>query len=256
MKTYRIITTLLSAAVFVSCNYLDFDETNGLNTHDNIYKYFDNTKQMLTNVYSYIPQDFGAVEEAMRDCASDDAEFGNTGGGVQDFNNGNWSALRTHDTAWSLYNGIRAANEFIASIADVDFSRFEYGPSYPNWERQLRYFPYEARMLRAFYFFELARRYGDIAMPTRVLTIEEANTIGKMSFDEVIGFIVAECDACAADGNLPNTYVGEPGNETGRITRGFALALKSKALLYAASELTILRWMSSVGNVRRRQRWI
>lgn len=121
MKTYRIITTLLSAAVFVSCNYLDFDETNGLNTHDNIYKYFDNTKQMLTNVYSYIPQDFGAVEEAMRDCASDDAEFGNTGGGVQDFNNGNWSALRTHDTAWSLYNGIRAANEFIASIADVDF---------------------------------------------------------------------------------------------------------------------------------------
>ena len=250
MKTYRIITTLLSAAVFVSCNYLDFDETNGLNTHDNIYKYFDNTKQMLTNVYSYIPQDFGAVEEAMRDCASDDAEFGNTGGGVQDFNNGNWSALRTHDTAWSLYNGIRAANEFIASIADVDFSRFEYGPSYPNWERQLRYFPYEARMLRAFYFFELARRYGDIAMPTRVLTIEEANTIGKMSFDEVIGFIVAECDACAADGNLPNTYVGEPGNETGRITRGFALALKSKALLYAASELhnpsmDVERWKRS-----------
>ena len=124
MKTYRIITTLLSAAVFVSCNYLDFDETNGLNTHDNIYKYFDNTKQMLTNVYSYIPRISGAVEEAMRDCASDDAEFGNTGGGVQDFNNGNWSALRTHDTAWSLYNGIRAANEFIASIADVDFSRF------------------------------------------------------------------------------------------------------------------------------------
>ena len=105
-------------------------------------------------------------------------------------------------------------------------------------------------MLRAFYFFELARRYGDIAMPTRVLTIEEANTIGKMSFDEVIGFIVAECDACAADGNLPNTYVGEPGNETGRITRGFALALKSKALLYAASELhnpsmDVERWKRS-----------
>ena len=105
-------------------------------------------------------------------------------------------------------------------------------------------------MLRAFYFFELARRYGDIAMPTRMLTIEEANTIGKTSFDEVIGFIVAECDACAADGNLPNTYVGEPGNETGRITRGFALALKSKALLYAASELhnpsmDVERWKRS-----------
>ena len=237
MKTFRIIATLLCGVCLGSCHYLDFDETNGLNTHDNIYKYFDNTKQMLTNVYSYIPQDFGAVEEAMRDCASDDASFGNTGGGVQDFNNGNWSALNTHDTAWTLYNGIRAANEFITSIAETDFSRFQYEASYPNWERQLRYFPYEARVLRAFYLFELARRYGDIAMPTRMLTIEEANTIAKTPFDQVIEFIVSECEACASDGNLPDTYVGEPGNETGRITRGFALALRSKALLYAASEL-------------------
>lgn len=92
----------------------------------------------------------------------------------------------------------------------MTFSRFEVRTELSELGKELRYFPYEARMLRAFYFFELARRYGDIAMPTRVLTIEEANTIGKMSFDEVIGFIVAECDACAADGNLPNTYVGEP----------------------------------------------
>lgn len=256
MKTYRIITTLLSAAVFVSCNYLDFDETNGLNTHDNIYKYFDNTKQMLTNVYSYIPQDFGAVEEAMRDCASDDAEFGNTGGGVQDFNNGNWSALRTHDTAWSLYNGIRAANEFIASIADVDFSRFEYGPSYPNWERQLRYFPYEARMLRAFYFFELARRYGDIAMPTRVLTIEEANTIGKMSFDEVIGFIVADADACAADGHCPIRMSASQVTRRDVSPGASHSHSNPRHCSMRRASCTILRWMSSVGNVRRRQRWI
>ena len=237
MKTYRILALLTVSAVAVSCHFLDFDETDGLYTHEDIYKYFDNTKQMLTNVYSYIPQDFGAIDGAMRDNACDDAECGNAGCDVQDFNNGNWSSLSTHDTAWSLYDGIRAANGFIASIADVDFSRFEHSTGYENMEKQLRYFPYEARVLRAFYFFELARRYGDIAMPTRVLSIAEANTIGKTAFHDVIAFIVAECDECASDGNLPDTYAGQPGNETGRVTRGFALALKSKALLYAASEL-------------------
>lgn len=237
MKKIKLFATLFCAVALASCNYLDFDETSGLYTHDDIYKYFAQTKQMLTNVYSYMPQDLGAIDGAMRDCASDDAEYGNTGGSVQLFNNGNWSALTTVDTAWNLYYGIRAANEFIASVAEVDFSRYENDTSYQNWIRQLRYFPYEARMLRAYYFFELAKRYGDIAMPVKMLSTEEANSIGKTPFDEVIAFIVDECDACASDGNLPDTYVGEPNNETGRITRGFALALKTKALLYAASEL-------------------
>ncbi len=219
----------------VSCQFSNFDETNGLYTHDDIYSYFNETKQMLTNVYSYVPQDFGTLSGAMRDCASDDAEYANTGGAVQDFNTGNWSSLNTVDNAWSLYRGIRAANEFIKSLETVDFSRYQYDSNYKNWMAQLQYFPYEARVLRSFYFFELAKRYGDIAMPTEMLTIEEANTIGKTSFNEVVEYIVRECDECAQ--NLPETYQGEPNNEVGRITKGFAMALKSKALLYAASPL-------------------
>lgn len=235
MNIKNIILPLLSAFVLSSCNYLDFDETSGLNTKENIYRYFGQTKQMLTNVYSYMPQDFGVVGGAMRECATDDAEYGTTGGAIQDFNTGNWSALKIRDDQWSLYKGIRAANEFLVEIAKVDFSRYEYDGSYQNWVKQLAYFPYEARVLRAYYFFDLARRYGDIAMPLTMLTTTEANSIGKTSFQDVIGFIVSECDE--AIGKLPETYIGEPNNETGRITKGFAMALKSRALLYAASEL-------------------
>ena len=97
-------------------------------------------------------------------------------------------------------------------------------------------FPYEDRTLRAFYLFELARRYGDIAMPVDVmLSVEEANTIGKTPFDDVVKYIAEECDTCAK--YLPDTYIGMLGDEYGRVTRGFALALKTKALLYAASPL-------------------
>lgn len=235
MKLKHTLLSLVVTLVCSSCNYLEFDETNGLNTKEYIYNYFNKTKQMLTNVYSYMPQDFGAISGAMRDCGSDDAEYAATGASIQYFNDGNWSQLKTVDACWSLYNGIRAANEFIVSVAELDLSRYQYDTSFQNNSKQLKLFPYEARVLRAFYFFELARRYGDIAMPQSVLTPEEANAMGKTPFDEVIDFIVSECNDAAA--NLPDTYVGQPNNETGRITKGFAMALKSKALLYKASLL-------------------
>ena len=235
MKTLKIIVVALAAFSAVSCGYLEFDETNGLRDYDDVYTYFDETKQILTHVYSFIPQDFGAIGGAMRDCAGDDAEFGDTGGAVQYMNNGSWSALNTVDDAWSLYYGIRAANEFMQSFSTTDFSIYERYPEYENWVDQMQYFMYEARILRCFFFFELAKRYGDIAMPLEKLDIEGANTIAKTPFDDVIEYIVSECDACAPE--LPDTYRDVANAETGRITRGFAMALKSKALLYAASEL-------------------
>ena len=139
------------------------------------------------------------------------------------------------DDKWSLYYGIRSANEFLESIETVDLSMYQYDTKYQRWLEHLAYYPYEARVLRAYYFFELARRYGDIAMPLTMLTAEEANAIEKTPFDEVIDFIVSECDACAP--NLPATYVGLLDDEIGRVTNGFALAVKAKALLYAASPL-------------------
>lgn len=72
-------------------------------------------------------------------------------------------------------------------------------------------------------------------MPLKVLNKEEANTIGKTPFDEVIRFIVDECEE--ATENLPESYANEPDKQVGRITKGFAMAVKSKALLYAASKL-------------------
>lgn len=230
-----IISAVLVSVAVQSCSFLDFDETSGLRTKEDQYRYFNSTEQMLTNVYSYMPKDLGAVSGAMRDCACDDAEYGNSGSPVQYFTNGSWSAVNTVDDAWNLYYGIRAANSFIEEVAKTDFSRYEHDVQYANWMKKLAYFPYEARVLRAHYFFELARRYGDIAMPLAVLDKEAANSILKTSFDDVVEFIVSECDECAP--MLPDSYADQPGAQIGRVTKGFAMAVKSKALLYAASPL-------------------
>ncbi len=249
MKKKNIFYAWMCMLAVTSCNYLDFDETNGLQTKEDIYKYMDRTENMVNHVYSFILQDFGTIGGAMRDCATDDAEFANTGAGIQDFNNGAWSALNVLDDQWdNLYAGIRAANNFMVDVENTDFSRYEYQNNYSDWMKRLSYHKDEARLLRAYFFFELARRYGDIAMPTTVLTAEEANTIGKTPFEEVIQFIVDECDAVIP--NLPVTYQDIPGKQIGRVTKGFAMALKAKALLYAASELhnpvrSVEKWKSA-----------
>ena len=232
-KLVYILSAFILAA---SCNMLDFDESSSQYSRDDMYKTYSNIQKMLTNIYGYMPnKDIADVSSALRDCGSDDAEYADPEASVQRFTNGNWSPIQTVDDKWSLYYGIRSANEFLESIETVDLSMYQYDTKYQRWLEHLAYYPYEARVLRAYYFFELARRYGDIAMPLTMLTAEQANSIGKTPFDEVIDFIVSECDACAP--NLPATYVGLLDDEIGRVTNGFALAVKAKALLYAASPL-------------------
>lgn len=232
------ILYILSAIILAAgCNYLDFDESSSQYSREDMYKTYSNAQKMLTNIYGYMPgKDIADVGSALRDCGSDDAEYADLDASVQRFTNGNWSAVQTVDTKWDLYNGIRSANEFLESMKTIDLSMYRYDGKYQQWLDYMAYYPYEARVLRAYYFFELARRYGDIAMPVDVmLTAEEANVIDKKPFAEVIDFIVSECDECAQ--NLPATHVGFYEQEVGRVTKGFALAVKAKALLYAASPL-------------------
>ena len=233
----KIFSILCMAVLAAGCNFLDFDESSSDYSREDMYLTYSNIQKMLTNIYGYMPnKSIADVSDALRDCGSDDAEYANPDASVQRFVNGTWSALNTVDEKWiSMYGGIRSANEFLESIETVDLSMYKYDNKYQRWLEHLAYYPYQARVLRAYFFFELARRYGDIPMPLTMLTAEEANEIEKTPFDEVIDFIVRECSESAA--NLPDTYVGLLDDEIGRVTRGFALAVKTKALLYAASPL-------------------
>lgn len=98
----------------------------------------------------------------------------------------------------------------------------------------------EVKVLRALYHFELAKRFGDIPLITRTYSLAEINHIEKTSFADVIKFVVEQCDAVAPE--LPISHSSFFG-ETGRVTRGAALAIKARALLYAASPL-----FAGVGN--------
>ncbi|MCL3781147.1 RagB/SusD family nutrient uptake outer membrane protein [Prolixibacteraceae bacterium JC049] len=234
MKIKSIYILMSALFIVTACNHLDFDESTG-ESKEFFYSYFDKTTSLVNHHYSYLYQDFGVLDGAMLDCATDDAEYVYTNSKIQNFNNGIWSALKPLDTRWNeSYSAIRSINDFLASYANADFSRFENNKDYAERLKLMESLPYEARLLRAIYYFDLAKRYGAIPMPLTVLTIDEANSISATPFTEVINFIVSECNATAA--KLPEVYTQDVG-ETGRVTKGVAMALKSRALLYAASKL-------------------
>ncbi len=84
----------------------------------------------------------------------------------------------------------------------------------------------EARFLRAEQYFWLSFRFGNVPMPTNVLSVEEANSIMQTPKDQVVEFTLNELTAAAAD--LPAT---RPESERGRILKGAALAYKGRLLL-------------------------
>ncbi len=238
-KYNRLVLGCLLGMVlsFSGCEYLDFDESDRLYDEESVFTNFDYTTNILNNIYSYVKQDFGVMGSgAMRDCASDDAEYAHPNNSVQDMNNGSWSALNVKDDVFSsMYQGIRAANNFLVHFSDTAYLDYKYHTDYPKWEDALQYYPYEARALRAYMYFELAKRYGDVPLTTDVLLIDEANSISKTPFQNVIDFIASECDDIVD--HLPYSYLETKNTETGRVTKGFVMALKSRALLYAASPL-------------------
>lgn len=237
-KRKSLIGALFFSIVgFSSCNYLDFDQSIGFDSQEEVYEVFSRAEQSLTQVYTYLEHDFGSLGGAMRDCATDDAHYVWTNGDIHTYSNGRWSPINTIDAVWSnYYSGIRTANQFIKSMEDTDFSKYKWNSDYDTWMDKSQYWIYEARFLRSLYLFELAKRYGDIPLATGIYGVDEVNKLTKTKFADVIAYIVQECQDVAAL-PLPKSYTTVTGKQTGRITQGAVLALKARALLYLASPL-------------------
>jgi len=120
------------------------------------------------------------------------------------------------------YGSIRKINEFI--------QRMPTSPIEPEVAKEKIA---EARFLRAFAYFAMVKRYGGVPLITKVQEMtapkEELYPVRDKE-QTVYDFIISETDAIAND--LPETATGEM---LGRPTKYAALALKSRAALYAGS---------------------
>lgn len=124
---------------------------------------------------------------------------------------------------WELpYKTIRALNIFIEEL-----------PKSPVAEEIRIARTAEARFLRAFNYFAMVKRYGGVPLiiePQKLDDPKEVLYPVRNSEKELYDFIISEMDAIAND--LPEVVSA---SELGRPSRYTALALKSRASLYAAS---------------------
>jgi starch-binding outer membrane protein, SusD/RagB family len=194
-------------------------------------------------IYAYLPHGFNRIEGAMLASATDEAVHSGSGTAIQRLNNGSWGPFNNPDDHWAnLYAGIRKANLFLENTAGYEKTIYrdtitDAGKTnYNNQLRDMGWLLAEARFLRAYFYFELAKRYGGVPVITHTLTNDDAVGIARNTFEETVEFIISELDDVA--GKLRETWVGfDNDQKIGRATKGAALALKARTLLYAASPL-------------------
>jgi len=239
MKIKYYLSVLIISLSLGGCHYLDYTEQS-FASKDAVFSDYNLTVSFFYAIYSSMQAGFSDVGDAMLESATDNSVYAWDNTGIQNFYNGVWSPINTVDGQWqAFYTGIRRANMFLENADSSVLETFKWqGSDYQTKVKNWAIYPYEARFLRAFFHFELAKRYGDIPLLTKTLTLEEANSATRNSFDEIMEWIAQECTEIAP--NLPVDYrtnAVTPGLQTGRVTRGAALALKARALLYLASPL-------------------
>ncbi len=135
-------------------------------------------------------------------------------------------------TTWGvMYNNIQKLNVFLDNIENVP-------ASYPEVEtasivEKARQMKGEALFLRAFCYVQLARNYGGAVILTEPFEVsDDFLSFKRATFRETVDFISQQCDQAAT------LLQSKDDTEMGRATIGAALALKSRILTFAASDLT------------------
>jgi starch-binding outer membrane protein, SusD/RagB family len=126
------------------------------------------------------------------------------------------------------YQNIQRINKLLDNI-----NRLLEGTPAPDVKPQVDLMTGEALFLRAWAYSQLARTYGGVPLMKEESGIkQDFQSIPRASFEETINFIVKDCDDAISLLNPKATTV------MGLATKETAMALKSRILLFAASDLT------------------
>jgi hypothetical protein len=98
----------------------------------------------------------------------------------------------------------------------------------------------EALFLRSYYYFLLTQVFGDVPLYLKVTPPDQLK-IKKSSKEDIYKQIVSDCDKAA--NLLPNTHNG---SNTGRATKGAALAVAAKVSLYTKDYTKVLEYTSKI----------
>lgn len=153
-----------------------------------------------------------------------------------------------HNVSWnSLYKNIRNCNLFFQRVADNGLN----GSDIDQLKGEVHY-------LRAYYYSWLLSFYGGVPILPKAYEAEDDMLVKRNTLKETVDYIISDLDSAAQV--LPIS------TDKARASKGAALALKSRVLLYAASDLfnSHASWTSGYANPElvsytddnRKERWL
>ncbi|MGI6073637.1 MAG: RagB/SusD family nutrient uptake outer membrane protein [Fermentimonas sp.] len=216
-----IIIVLIGFIIFNSCD--DFLETRPLTEYSDfdVWESEDPSliESFLSEIYLEIEHGFEKyptsvyVDEA--DARANTGILNVNSGGDSPTSGGYWHQ-------WpKIYRQIRNCN--------IALENLQRSPV----EKELRdRFRGEALFLRAMYYHQLLKLYGGVPIITEAYKLSDDFLVPRSTFSDCVNFIVEDCEEAIK--LLPEKYSGK---DRGRATKGAAMALKSRILTYAASDL-------------------
>lgn len=230
MKFKNIIYICLLLPLISSCSdYLD-QVPNDRQTMDEVFQKKGPTEQYLANVYSFVPDESNVWEGCPWVGNTDELEVAWAKYPIYRINVGNWNAADAPFSNWNnYYTAIRSASYFMKNIdGNAEILKLDGQDLIDQYKA-------EARFLRAYYYFLLMRQYGPVVIIGENVIPVDASVddvqLQRTPFDSCVSYVVNELDKSILD--LPLTQSQE--KEYGRVTKGVAMAVKSRLLLYAAS---------------------
>ncbi|HEY4787279.1 MAG TPA: RagB/SusD family nutrient uptake outer membrane protein, partial [Bacteroidales bacterium] len=131
---------------------------------------------------------------------------------------GFWCGAYDNLTWNNLYKNIRACNLFFTNIKSSGLT----GSDIDQMNGEVHF-------LRGYFYYWLMSFYGGVPLIDKAFTASDDLLVSRNTFEETVNFIVADLDAAASQ--LPLS------GDKALATKGAALTLKSRVLLYAASDL-------------------
>lgn len=211
MKNIIISLIIVSGILLSSCVDLD-TEAKGIVTEDALFSTESGVVTFLATEYAQLPlQDLPNLMGGLTYM-----ESAGKGASIPDFAHG-----RNADDVWN-YELVRQLNEFLENIDD-------YESIHPTLKMDT--WKGEVKFMQAFQYFLMARHFAGVPIITETQTYDGTNLteilVPRNTEKEVWDYILTTVDEAIA--LLPET------NQSGRACKYAALALKSRAMLYAGS---------------------
>jgi hypothetical protein len=228
MKMYKkLILSFFAVSFFtISCND-DFVDTKPLDQLSENVVWGDASlaEAFVSELYGGLGQ--GGFDEQMLASLTDEAIFTHPGRNITTHTEGR---VNPADPGWingtlswvNMYSRIRACNLALKNLEK---------PQFVNTGNIVDRLKGETKFMRAYYYHQLVRYYGGVPIVDKSFSLNDTDFLSaRNTFEECLNFIVKDLDEAA-------TLLDGKSLQKGRATKASSLALKSRMLVYAASDL-------------------